>query len=133
MKTRDAGRAARWGRTLKAGWTSVSAVGAAAARGFFLGWQGQLHGRRPLALFQLEQDLIGHPAGSTVSALTILRAGYRPPTIPCQQPGCRKPAAWVRYGASERLGELAAAAWCGACAWRRSGDALVRLGEALAD
>lgn len=48
------------------------------APAFFVGWQPVPRGR-PFALYNLTRAIPGHPAGSTVSALTLENAGFRVP------------------------------------------------------
>ena len=48
------------------------------APAYFIGWQ-PVPGGRPFALYNLTRAIPGHPAGSTVSRLTLEAAGYRVP------------------------------------------------------
>jgi hypothetical protein len=46
----------------------------------FLGWQ-ECPGREAFPLFNLTADIPGHPRNSTVSHVTLMRAGYRVPEV----------------------------------------------------
>lgn len=85
----------------------------------FLGWQ-ERHGRRPIALFCLEAEIPGHPADSSVTALTLLAAGYRLPAVPCAGPDCTRAAVWVAFGYRPDREQLQAEARCGVHAWSES-------------
>lgn len=51
----------------------------------FCGWQARRLGP-PLALYTLTRAIPGHPAGSTLSAPTLLAAGFRlPPPSPAEE------------------------------------------------
>ena len=55
----------------------------------FLGWQESSKGP-PVALYNLVQDVPGHPKGSTVAAQTLRRLGFEPPEPP-PPPGAPAP------------------------------------------
>jgi len=51
----------------------------------FIGWQRGLGLVPDLALYNLTRDIDGHPAGSTVGAKTLAKAGIEIPTTPAQE------------------------------------------------